>query len=110
MLVVETKNFSDKLASIFMRMVAIGSAKDMTLTERFTKKGEGSLVYEFIVFDPGTFESEIRGITHFSRLDGVIYEFACHEGNYAFANILRSARFREAAQSHNSGLSEEANI
>lgn len=109
-LVIETKNFSDKLASIFMRMIAIGSAKDMTLTERFTKRGEDSLVYEFIVSDPGTFESEIHGVTHFSRLDGVIYEFACHEGNYAFANILRAARVGEAARSYNSSLSEEDNI
>jgi hypothetical protein len=109
-LVVETKNFSDKLASIFMRMIAIGSAEDMILTEKFTKKGEGALVYEFVISDPGTFESKIHGITHFSRLDGVIYEFACHEGNYAFANILRAARLRELEQNINSGSSKKADI
>jgi hypothetical protein len=109
-LVVETKNFSDKLASIFMRMIAIGSAEDMILTEKFIKKGEGALVYEFVISDPGTFESKIHGITHFSRLDGVIYEFACHEGNYAFANILRAARLRELEQNINSGSSKKADI
>ena len=32
---------------------------------------------------------------HFSRLNAPIYEFACHEGNYALTNMLRGKRLEE---------------
>jgi len=34
----------------------------------------------------------------FNRLDGLLYEYACHEGNYALENVLRGARAQEASE------------
>ena len=76
-------------------MRAYGSAENMVLTERFTRVGEQAMEYEFILNDPSTFTDQIRGIVHFSRLNAPIYEFACHEGNYALTNMLRGKRLEE---------------
>ena len=78
-----------------MRSEALGSAKDMRLIEKFSLVNSDSLIYEFVLTDPGTFDIEIKGIINFSRLDGIIYEFACHEGNYALLNMLRAARISD---------------
>ena len=94
-LVVETRHFNAKMASIFMRSAAHGSAAEMVLTERFTRVAENAMVYEFTLDDPATFTDRITAITHFSKMDEPIYEFACHEGNYALRNMLRGARLSE---------------
>jgi hypothetical protein len=94
-LVVETRHFNSKMAAIFMRDRAFGSAENMMLTERFTRVGENAMEYEFTLEDPVTFTDRITAIVHFSSLDAPIYEFACHEGNYALTNMLRAARLTE---------------
>ena len=94
-LTVETRHFHPQMASIFMRNKALGSAEDMVLIEKFSLINSDSLAYEFVLSDPSTFDTEIKGIVNFSRLDGIIYEFACHEGNYALLNMLRAARISE---------------
>ena len=94
-LTVETRHFNPNMASVFMRSEALGSAKDMRLIEKFSLINSDSLIYEFVLTDPGTFDTEIKGIINFSRLDGIIYEFACHEGNYALLNMLRAARISD---------------
>ncbi len=94
-LVVETRHFSPRMASIYMRAAAHGSAAEMVLTERFTRVGENAMVYEFTLDDSATFTDRIVAVTHFSRLEQPIYEFACHEGNYALTNMLRGARIAE---------------
>ena len=94
-LTVETRHFNPKMASIFMRNQALGSAEDMRLIEKFSLFNSDSMIYEFVLRDPSTFDTEIKGIINFSRLDGIIYEFACHEGNYALLNMLRAARISE---------------
>ena len=94
-LVVETRHFSSKMASIFMRASAYGSAEKMVLIERFTRVGESSMEYAFTLDDPSTFTAQIQGIVHFSRMNAAVYEFACHEGNYALANMLRGKRLEE---------------
>ena len=67
----------------------------MVLTERFTRVAENAMVYEFVLDDPHTFVETIEATVHFSKLDAPIYEFACHEGNYALTNMLRAARLTE---------------
>lgn len=94
-LVVETRHFNPKMAAIFMRAAAYGSAENMVLTERFTRVAENAMVYEFVLDDPHTFVETIEATVHFSKLDAPIYEFACHEGNYALTNMLRAARLTE---------------
>jgi len=89
-LVVETTNFTDKTA--FQ-----GSTKNLRLVERFTRAGPDTLLYEFTVDDPSTFERPWTAQIPMSRLQGLIYEYACHEGNYGMEGILAGARAQEKA-------------
>ena len=45
--------------------------------------------------DPATFTAPFTGELPFTRIDEMIYEYACHEGNYAMSNILSGARSKE---------------
>ena len=81
-LVVETRNFSEK----------VGNAKDRLLIERFTPTAAGVLEYEFTVDDQTTFADKIVGISSMTSVEDSIYEFSCHSGNYAMAGILRAGR------------------
>ena len=102
-LVVETTNFTDK--------VAIGSngagypgdpgyhSEALRLTERFTRTGENTLDYTARVDDPQTWTKPWTILIALTRSrDTAIYEYACHEGNYAMRNILSGARADEAAK------------
>ncbi len=68
-----------------------------TVTERFTRIGKGELLYQFTVDDPGHYTKAWSGEYSFKPAKGQIYEYACHEGNYAMEGILRGARLKEAA-------------
>ena len=94
-LVVETRNFTDKIGSIGLRELAIGDASGRTLTERFTPLAEGVLEYMFTIDDPATFADRLIARWPMTRVDENIYEYACHAGNYALRNILRGARVEE---------------
>ena len=95
-LVVETTNFTDKIASFSPHpFAAYGSARDMHLTERFTRVDQDTLLYEFTVNDPATFVSAFTGILQMQKTDLAIYEYACHEGNYGLHNVLAGARQKE---------------
>ena len=89
-LVVETTNFTDKTA--FQN-----SGADMKLIERFTRTEEDTLMYEFTVDDPSTYVRPWTAQIPMSKTDGPIWEYACHEGNYAMTNVLRGARAEEKA-------------
>jgi hypothetical protein len=97
-LVVQTRNFTDKIASLSQPYAAWGSAKDMQLVERFSLNENGSLVYEFTINDPATFVEPIIGILHMRPSPDRIYEYACHEGNYALPGILAGERQSELKQ------------
>jgi hypothetical protein len=56
------------------------------------------MTYRFTVDDPKTWTRSWSGEMSFRRWDGPIYEYACHEGNYGLANILRAARIAEAGK------------
>lgn len=72
-----------------------GAWQGLTVTERFTRVGENRLHYRFTVEDPTVWKSPWGGEYEFSTLDGDIYEYACHEGNYALPGILQGARVKE---------------
>jgi hypothetical protein len=91
-LVIETTHFTDKTASIALTGFALGSAEHLTLTERFTRVGAGTLMYEFTVNDPATFTKSFTGRLPMNLSNELMYEYACHEGNYAMSNMLRGAR------------------
>jgi hypothetical protein len=67
-----------------------------TVTERFTRTGAEEITYEFTVDDPGFYTQPWKGEMVFTPSNGPVYEFACHEGNYALKHILTGARVREA--------------
>jgi hypothetical protein len=87
-LVVESTNFSDK-------MNFRGSSPDMKLIERFTRVAPNQLNYQFTVDDPKTFTKPWTAEVPMLRTEGPIYEYACHEGNYAMEDMLRGARMEE---------------
>jgi hypothetical protein len=73
-----------------------GSWKNLTVTERFTRVAEDRLLYQFTVNDPTIWDKPWGGEYEFSPLKGIIYEYACHEGNYALEDMLAGARAQEA--------------
>ena len=84
-LVVETTNFTDKSS-------VRGSGEQLRLVERFTRADANTLLYEFTVDDPASFSKPWTAILPMAKTDDQIYEYACHEANYAMAGILRGAR------------------
>ena len=87
-LVVETINFTG-------RTVFRGAGKELSLVERFTQIDSDTLGYEFTVTDPTTWAEPWSVAFPITRAAGHIYEYACHEGNYALRNILSYARAEE---------------
>jgi hypothetical protein len=90
-LVVETTNFSDKNP-----FRGIGSA-NMKLTERFRRLDADTLLYQFTVDDPATWEKPWTAEIPVTRSQGQLFEYACHEGNYGMAGGLAGARAEEKA-------------
>ena len=56
---------------------------------------EYTVNYEFTVDDPSTFKDKIVAMVPMAKVDGQLYEYACHEGNYGMMNTLRGARMEE---------------
>jgi hypothetical protein len=73
-----------------------GPGKDLHVIERFTRVSDKALLYRFTVDDPGTWERPWTGEFTWPATAQPIYEYACHEANYALENILRGARQRDA--------------
>ena len=71
------------------------SSPDMKVTERFSRVAEDVLLYEFTIDDPTTYTEPWGGQVPMVALDDKLYEYACHEGNYALSNILQGARYEE---------------
>ena len=91
-LVVESTNFTDKVASFNPSVsTAVGSGDTLHLTERFTLVADDTLLYEFTVNDPTNFTAPFTAALPMKRGAGM-YEYACHEGNYGLFNILSGAR------------------
>ena len=66
------------------------------MTERLTRISTGEIGYEFTVDDPVHYTQPWRAEMVMTALSGDIYEYACHEGNYAMTGILAGARSQEA--------------
>jgi hypothetical protein len=87
-LVVETKNFRPDQSFR-------GSSENMVVTERFTRVADDKIVYSFTINDPSVFASSVTGELAFTPANANIYEYACHEGNYALPGILAAEREAE---------------
>jgi hypothetical protein len=88
-LVVDTTNFTDKTRFR-------GSTDKLHIVERFTRTSPNTLKYQFTIEDPDTWDRPWTGEYTWPITQDHVYEYACHEGNYALGNILRGARQREA--------------
>ena len=87
-LVVDTTNFSEKTRFR-------GSSDNLHIVERLTRVDARTLRYQFTVDDPTTWTRPWTGEYTWPATKDLIYEYACHEANYALENILRGARLRE---------------
>ena len=87
-LVVQTANFKSTPA-------LSGANEHLKVIERFKRNNDGSLLYQFTVNNPEIWSESWSGEYPWAPSGGKIYEYACHEGNYALGNILRGARLLE---------------
>ncbi|MDZ7784510.1 MAG: hypothetical protein U5K56_16760 [Halioglobus sp.] len=69
--------------------------EDSVVEERFTRINENEILYQFTVTDDSIYRRPWRGELTLRATEGPIYEYACHEGNYALPNILSGARQEE---------------
>ena len=85
-LVVETTNYINGFQ---------GSTPDVKLTERYTRVSPDFINWETTVEDPATWTKPYTFMIRLKKATGMIYEYACHEGNYAMEGILAGARAEE---------------
>lgn len=90
-LVVETTNHNPRVLTGTFQ----GASESLKVTERFTRIDEDTLRYEFTIDDPKTWTQPWRGEMPFVKINGPIFEHACHEGNYGIANTLAAVRLAE---------------
>ena len=95
-LVVDTTNFTSKTQ--FQ-----GSSEKLHVVERFTRVDPKTILYRFTVEDPTTWDRPWTGEYPWNATEEKLYEYACHEGNYALENMLRGARAKEAEDARKTG-------
>ncbi|HEX4712594.1 hypothetical protein [Phenylobacterium sp.] len=72
-----------------------GGSPNQKVTERFTRIGPNKIAYRFTIEDPGVYAEPISGEVAMNTTKGQVYEYACHEGNYALSGMLAGARAEE---------------
>jgi hypothetical protein len=87
-LVIDTTNFS-------MEAGFRGATASMHLVERFTRVDPDTLRYEFTVDDPATWTKKWSASIPMTRSNEQMFEYACHEANYALEGVLKGARYQE---------------
>ncbi|HEY8002767.1 MAG TPA: hypothetical protein VIE16_00985 [Phenylobacterium sp.] len=94
-LVVETTNFNpgESLRPYFNNSIYL--SPQAKVTERFTRVSPTQILYQFAVDDPATYSQVWKAEMPLNAAKGPIYEYACHEGNYALPGILAGARRAE---------------
>jgi hypothetical protein len=94
-LVVDTTNFNDGGGFYGDAGGNFGWDRNLHLIERFSLLDKNTLLYQFEVDNPTAFTRPWKGELTMTRAAGPIYEFACHEGNYALPNMLSGFRATE---------------
>jgi hypothetical protein len=95
-LVVDTTNFNDKVGTTSYNCCG-GAAEHLHIIERFTRIDENTIDYQYTVDDPTTFTRSWTVKLPMRRIGGPLYEYACHEGNYSMAGMLKGRRAEEKA-------------
>ena len=96
-LVVETTNINPQQS-----LRGVPPSKHMRVTERFTRVDEETILYEFTVEDPTMYTEAWGGEIPVKKFDAMLYEYACHEGNYSLAGVLSGARYQERMEAQGS--------
>jgi len=102
-LVVETTNMRSE-------QVFRGATAGLTVTERFTRISDTKIAYSFTMDDPEGYSRPWTGEVAMNLRppeSDRMYEYACHEGNYALSGILAGARQQEVQQELAGAQSEE---
>jgi hypothetical protein len=87
-LVVDTTNFTDQ--------TPFRGAQNLHVVERIRRADDETILYQFTVEDPGMWTKPWSGEVPIKKIQGQLYEYACHEANYGLENTLRGARVAEA--------------
>jgi len=90
-LVVDTINFKRETS-------LPGSTVNTHLVERFTRVDAKTIRYEFTVTDPTAYTRPWTAVEPLRAIDGSLFEYACHEGNYGLKGILAGARAKDKEQ------------
>jgi hypothetical protein len=75
------------------------ATENFRITERFTRVSDNVMNYSFTAEDPDTFVQSFSAEMPMNLTDDILYEYACHEGNYSLPGVLAGARLDEAEQS-----------
>lgn len=94
-LVVETTNFHPQQGFRGALRHFFFLSPDATVTERFSRLDDNTLLYRFTVDDPKMYSRPWTGELPMNAVEDKIYEYACHEGNYAMPGILAGGRRQE---------------
>ena len=94
-LVVDSTNFNDAGGFYGDAGGNFGWDRQLHVVERFSLLDADTLLYRFEIDDPTAFTQPWKGELTMVRSPGPIYEYACHEGNYSLANLLRAYRAAE---------------
>ncbi len=89
-LVVDTTNFSKEGGFR-------GATTNLHLIEKFTRVDTDTLRYEFTVEDPATWTKKWSASIPMVRSSELMFEYACHEGNYGMEGVLKGARYQDRA-------------
>lgn len=96
-LVIETTNIPKSQAFF-------GSWENLKVTERLSRTPDNRLAYSFTVEDPTIWDKPWSGEYEFAPLGADLYEYACHEGNYAMPGILAGSRVEDATRGAKPGI------
>ncbi len=105
-LVVETTNFNDRgmiaNSSAGGRLKGVPASDQLHVVERFTRVAEDTIIWEATMTDPEAFSAPVTiSMPLTLENDYQMYEYACHEGNYAIPNILNAGRARDRTPTAN---------
>ena len=87
-LIVETVNFKSEPG-------LTAADENLQVIEKFSRIDAATLLYQFEVSDPTVWAETWKGEYPWPQTQDKVYEYACHEGNYALGNIMRGARILE---------------
>ena len=97
-LVVDTSNFNDNGGFFGDAGGMFGTDRNLHVIEHFSLLDANTLLYQFEVDDPTAFTRPWKGELTMARGSGPIFEYACHEGNYALPNLLNGMRVADSKE------------